>query len=113
MSDELLYKNLIAAFFAGRNLIAEHKHRIDNCFNFVAEKLPPLTVRARETILKTIKSVEITFLKRWRKFSYADLERFQHDNEKWVNTSLKVDLIRSSNKLLTTSFLRQCFLVIF
>lgn len=88
--DELLYKNLIAQFFVDKTLICQHSQRIENCFQYVATKLPPLSVRAKETIVKSIKSVEITFLKRWRETKCANLGLFQQDNEKWVHTILKV-----------------------
>lgn len=92
MMDELCYKNLIAAFFVEKKMIVQHKQRIEKCMQFVANKLPPLSVRAREAIMKSIKSVEITFLKRWHETKCVDLVRFEQDNEKWIHTNLKASI---------------------
>lgn len=89
-SDDFSYKNLIKQFFVNNKLINDHKERVEVCFQFVARKLPPLSVRASATITKSIKSVETTFLKRWRALKPADLQHFQNENEKWVHTVLQV-----------------------
>lgn len=77
--DDFTYENLTAKFRKDNKLLPSKNERVENCFQFVTEKISCSSSGAIETVKKRIVSLELTFMKKLRESKFA-VDRFREDN---------------------------------
>lgn len=90
--DDFLYINLISTFFVDNVLLHSRSERLQNAFEYVLNKKFYSSETIRDKIKKSIGSVDMTFMKKWRSSGCTDIGRFKQENEAWVNTALQVQV---------------------
>lgn len=85
---DLSYKNLVSKLSSGGKM-KSRKDRIETCVQFVADTVPIKTLKSRLAIQKGVTILDATFMKKWREAKGVK-ERFEGDNENWLQIDLKV-----------------------
>lgn len=89
--DALMYKNLFSLFFVDKTLIENRQERLKKCLEYVKSVKNYSPADDLNKVTKSITSLEVTFMKRWRESNF-DEERFTQQNEKWIHKVLEVHI---------------------